>query len=83
MTTISDNDLKAILAKIDSRLERIESDLTTIKVSQARVEEKLNSLDDRVGKLEDNQNRQIWTLIIAITGAMAAGIIKFSFFPNP
>ncbi|WLT38253.1 hemolysin XhlA family protein [Synechocystis sp. B12] len=83
MTTITDNDLKAILTKIDSRLERIESDLTTIKVSQARVEEKLNSLDDRVGKLEDSQNRQIWTLIIAITGAMAAGIIKFGFFPNP
>jgi hypothetical protein len=36
-----------------------------------------------VGKLEDSQNRQIWTLIIAITGAMAAGIIKFGFFPNP
>jgi predicted nuclease with TOPRIM domain len=61
MTTITDNDLEAILTKIDSRLERIESDLTTIKVSQARVEEKLNSLDDRVGKLEDSQNRQIWT----------------------
>ncbi|WLT39542.1 hypothetical protein NON20_08695 [Synechocystis sp. B12] len=89
MTTI-ETDLKEILgefkqefAKIDQRFERIEASLTDIKVSQARIEEKLDSLDLRVSHLEGSQNKQIWALIVAIIGAMTAAVIKFGFFPNP
>jgi chaperonin cofactor prefoldin len=89
MATI-ETDLKEILGKLDQRfdrleqrLERMEGDLTTIKVSQARIEEKLDSLDLRVSHLEGSQNKQIWALIVAIIGAMTAAVIKFGFFPNP
>jgi chromosome segregation ATPase len=89
MTTI-ETDLKEILgefkqefARLNQRLDRIDSDLTTIKVSQGKMEEKLDSLDSRVKGLEDSQNKQIWTLILAITGAITAAVIKFDFFPNP
>jgi predicted nuclease with TOPRIM domain len=89
MATI-ETDLKEILgefkqefARLNQRLDRIDSDLTTIKVSQAKMEEKLDSLDSRVKGLEDSQNKQIWTLILAITGAITAAVIKFGFFPNP
>ncbi|BFM38914.1 hemolysin XhlA family protein [Synechocystis sp. LKSZ1] len=82
MSTIVETELKDVLAKIDSRLERIETDLTDIKISQARMEEKLDSLDDRVRNLEGNQNKQIWALILAILGALITATIRFSFFPK-
>jgi chaperonin cofactor prefoldin len=72
---IVETDLKDVLAKIDSRLERIEINLEALP----RIEEKLDGLDKRVDKLETSQNRQIWVLIVAVIGA----IIKFGFFSNP
>jgi chromosome segregation ATPase len=82
MSTIVETELKDVLARIDSRLERIETDLTTIKISQARMEEKLDSLDDRVRSLEGSQNKQIWALILAILGALITATIRFGFFPR-
>ena len=79
MATTIETDLKEVLTKIDSRLEHIKSGQTDIKVSLARLEEKLDSVDKRVNGLESNQNRQIWVLIVAVIGA----IVKFGFFPNP
>jgi hypothetical protein len=40
--TIVETDIKDILSKIDNRLERIENDLTDLKINQARMEEKLS-----------------------------------------
>lgn len=89
MATI-ETDLKEIFAKFDQRFDRLEQQLSQIKenlndikVSQAKMEEKLDSVDSRVKNLEDSQNKQIWTLILAITGAITAAVIKFGFFPNP
>lgn len=82
MPTI-ETDLKEILAKIDSRLDRMEESLNDLKVSQAGITGKLDSVDFRLSQLESSQNKQIWTLILAITGAITAAVIKFGFFPNP
>ena len=82
MSTIVETELKDVLAKIDSRLERIETDLTTVKISQARMEEKLDSLDDRVRSLEGSQNKQIWALIGIIFTAVVSAVIRFGFFPR-
>ncbi len=41
--TIVETKLEDILAKIDSRLERIENDLTDLKVNQVRMEEQLSA----------------------------------------
>ncbi len=79
MATTIETDLKEVLTKIDSRLEHIKSGQADIKVSLARLEEKLDSVDKLVNGLESNQNRQIWVLIVAVIGA----IVKFGFFPNP
>jgi hypothetical protein len=35
--------------------------LGRLETGQARIEEKLDSLDKRVEKLEGSQNKQIWT----------------------
>jgi lipid II:glycine glycyltransferase (peptidoglycan interpeptide bridge formation enzyme) len=85
MATI-ETDLKEIFAKFDQRFDRLEQRLDRMDQkleSLPRIEEKLDNLDARVTKLEGSQDKQIWTLIIAIVGAMAAAVIKFGFFPNP
>ncbi len=72
-------DLKEILVKIDSRLDRIEQKLEALP----RIEEKLDSVEKRVDRLEDSQNRQIWALIVTIIGAMIAAAVRFGFTTNP
>ncbi len=78
--------LEDVLTKIDSRLERIESELTDIKVSQAEIRGDIANLKteltltrDDVKDLKNSQRTQIWVLIVAVVSA----IIKFGFFPNP
>jgi archaellum component FlaC len=44
---VIETDLKEILTKIDNRLERLEENMTTLKVSQARIEEKVDGLSKR------------------------------------
>ena len=83
--------LEDVLAKIDSRLERIENDLTDIKVNQVRMEEKLsgqiNVVDEKVTGLskrldfQEFVNRGILTALIVV---LIAGATKFfGFMPNP
>ncbi|MFM7189607.1 MAG: DUF4164 domain-containing protein [Microcystaceae cyanobacterium] len=82
--------LEDVLAKMDSRLERIENDLTDIKVNQARMEEKLSGqisvVDEKVTGLskrldfQEFVNRGILTALIV---ALIAGAAKFfGFMPN-
>jgi prefoldin subunit 5 len=52
MATTIETDLKEVLTKIDSRLEHIESGQADIKVSLARLEEKLDSVDKRVNRID-------------------------------
>lgn len=96
MSNIIETDLKDILAKFDQRfdrleqrLDRIDTDLTDLKIAQTkldgklgRVEDKIDILDHRVQRLEDNQNKQIWALILAILGALITATIRFGFFPK-
>lgn len=86
MTTTIETELKEVLNRIDKRLESLESDMTTLKVSQARIEGELSTVKNEltfiredIKDLRGNQRSQIWVLIIAVVGA----IIKFGFFPNP
>jgi hypothetical protein len=71
------------MTTIETDLKEILANLTELRASQARILVKLDSLDSRVSQLEDSKNKQIWTLILAITGAITVAVIKFGFFPNP
>ena len=82
--------LEDVLARIDNRLERIESELTDIKVSQAEIRGDIANLKteltltrDDVKDLKSSQRTQIWALILTVIGATITAIIKFGFFPNP
>jgi archaellum component FlaC len=74
MATMIETDLKEVLDRIDRRLGAIESDMTTLKVSQARIEGELSTVKNElafvredVKDLKNSQRSQIWALIITVT----------------
>ena len=82
--------MKEVLDRIDRRLGAIESDMTTLKVSQARIEGELSTVKNElafvredVKDLKNSQRSQIWALIITVMGATITAVVKFGFFPNP
>jgi hypothetical protein len=97
MATTIETDLKEVLgefkqefSKLNQRLDRIESDLTSLKVSQAEIKGELSTLKvelnlvkEDVRDLKISQRSQIWALIITVIGATIAAVVKFGFFPNP
>ena len=90
MATMIETDLKEVLDRIDRRLGAIESDMTTLKVSQTRIEGELSTVKNElafvreyVKDLKNSQRSQIWALIITVMGATITAVVKFGFFPNP
>jgi ribosomal protein S3AE len=84
MATTIETDLKEILgefkqefSKLNQRLDRIEGDLTSLKVDMATVK------TEDVKDLKSSQRAQIWALIITVIGATITAVVKFGFFPNP
>ena len=76
MPLILETDLKEVLTDISKQLEKMGDRLGRLETGQARIEEKLDSLDKRVEKLEGSQNKQIWTLIeIALVGTVIRFVI--------
>jgi chaperonin cofactor prefoldin len=76
MPLILETDLKEVLTDISKQLEKMGNRLGRLETGQARIEEKLDSLDKRVEKLEGSQNKQIWTLIeIALVGTVIRFVI--------
>jgi hypothetical protein len=90
MATTIETDLKEVLgefkqefSKLNQRLDRIEGDLTSLRVDMATVKTELNFIREDVKDLKSSQRAQIWALIITVIGATVTAIIKFGFFPNP
>ena len=77
MPLIVETDLKEVLTEISKQLEKMSDRLGRLETGQARIEEKLDSLDKRVEKLEGSQNRQIWTLIGIVETALVGTVIRF------
>ena len=80
-----ESDLKDVLGEINSRLSKIDDRLNNIEISQARLEEKLDSQTKTVAELKGSQNKQIWALIaLAFTAvvSLVIGLGKFIFYPS-
>ena len=81
-------DLKEVLAKMEQRLERIEQilqqilqrDLTELKVGQARLEEKVDGLSNRLENQEFISRGVLIALIVTILGGFAK---LFGLIGNP
>ncbi|CCI21599.1 hypothetical protein IQ224_03755 [Microcystis sp. LEGE 00066] len=72
---IIETDLKDILAKLDNRLERIETKLEVLP----KIEDEVSQLKEDVKDLKERATAQIWALIVTVMGATVAAIIKFGF----
>ena len=101
MATTIETDLKEILGefkqeftKINQRLDRMETDLTTIKIDVATVKTTVNSLENRLDKIEIEQKTLIKdmadlkgakSLIIPIIVAVTTSLITLLIraIPNP
>ena len=98
MTTTIETDLKEILSefkqelvKINQRLDKIDENVTDLKVNQVRMEERLsgqiNLLDEKVsglGKRLENQEFTNRGILIGLIVVVLGGAAKvFGFLPNP
>jgi peptidoglycan hydrolase CwlO-like protein len=86
MATI-ETDLKEVFAKLDQRLDRMETSLNELKVSQAEIRGDIKALDEKVtglGKRIENQEFTNRGILVAVIIALIGGAAKlFGVFPNP
>ena len=82
-----ETDLKDILTKIDNRLDRIENDLTEIKINQSETRGEIKVLDEKItgiGKRLENQEFIGRSIFVGVILALLAGAVKlFGFPPSP
>jgi uncharacterized protein YoxC len=91
MSTTIESDLKEILTKLDQKIDklsedvnrkidRLAEDVNDVKISVARLEEKVEGLSKRVESQEFTNRGVLIGLIIAIMGGAAK---LFGFVGNP
>ncbi len=76
--------------KIDRKFEKIDNDITDLKVGQARLEEKIDGLDQRLEAKIDGLDKRLEFqefinrgVLIGFIVAILAGLAKlFGFIPN-
>ena len=78
MSLIIETDLKEVLAKIDQKLDKLDSrldsiskDITDLKVGQPRLEEKVDGLSKRLDNQEFLSRGVLIGLIVTILGGFA------------
>ncbi|MBD2654137.1 hemolysin XhlA family protein [Synechocystis sp. FACHB-383] len=83
MSITVENDLKEILGEIKTQLNDLQKDVTSLKINMATVKTELSAVGDDVRDLKGLANAQIWTLILAVIGAVITPLVRFGIFPNP
>jgi chromosome segregation ATPase len=82
MSITIETDLAEILVKIDRKLDRIQEDVTDLKIGQTKLEGKIESLDQRLtGKIESLDQRltgKIESLDLKLTGQINTLDEKFT-----
>ncbi len=94
MSLTIEQDLKDILAQMNQTLNSLQTSVTGLAILVAKIETKLEAVDQRIGKVEDDikdlggsTRTQIWALIgilgTAVLGILAAGSKLLFFGSNP
>jgi len=63
------------LAEIQLTLKGIEQDITELKQNSVS-REAYDNLNDRLKKMEENQSKMIWAIVLAVAGAVLNSVIK-------
>ncbi|MBD2289621.1 MAG: hypothetical protein ACK47N_22695 [Microcystis sp.] len=76
--------LENLQKNVDKKLETLQKDVTDVKIGLATLTEKVDSMDNRLIKVEGTQSHQIWTLITLLSGFLiAVGFRAFLMNNNP
>ena len=68
----------------EQKLETLQKNVTDVKIGLATLTEKVDSMDNRLIKVEGTQSNQIWTLITLLSGSLiAVGFRAFFMGNNP
>ena len=67
-----DRKLDTLQQDVDQKLETLHKDVTDVKIGLATLTEKVDSMDNRLIKVEGTQSNQIWTLITILSGSLIA-----------
>ena len=77
-------EIKDSIKSLDRKLETLDKDVTDVKIGLATLTEKVDSMDNRLIKVEGTQSNQIWTLITILSGSLiAVGFRAFFMGNNP
>ncbi|CAO5016988.1 hypothetical protein [Microcystis aeruginosa] len=77
-------EIKDSIKSLDRKLETLDKDVTDVKIGLATLTEKVDSMDNRLIKVEGTQSNQIWTLITLLSGSLiAVGFRAFFMNNNP
>ena len=84
--------VESAFEKIDRKLDVIVADLVELKISQARMEERFNGVDQRLDTIDHrldsveerlkSQDNRIWGLIAGVVLALFGLLAKMAFFPG-
>jgi capsule polysaccharide export protein KpsE/RkpR len=65
-----ETDLKEILNKLDTKLDKVASDVSEIKSEVAVLKTNQENMKEQLSKIDGSQKAQIWSLITLVTGAV-------------
>jgi predicted nuclease with TOPRIM domain len=65
-----ETDLKEILNKLDTKLDKVANDVSEIKSEVAVLKANQENMKEQLSKIDGSQKAQIWSLITLVTGAV-------------
>ena len=74
--------LETLQKNVEQKLETLQKDVTDVKIGLATLTEKVDSMDNRLIKVEGTQSNQIWTLITLLSGSLIAVEFRAFFMGN-
>jgi predicted nuclease with TOPRIM domain len=80
MSISVETDLKEILTRIDSKLDKLTEDVTELKVGQAEIKGNIKALDTKVEGLDKRVSNQEFTnrgVLIGLIVVILGGAAKF------
>ena len=77
MTTNIETDLKEILNKIETKLDKLGDDVSQIKTQLAVVQSNQDNFKEKLSEINSTQRNQIWSLITILTGTLISITIAY------
>ena len=79
-----DQKLETLQKNVEQKLDNLQKNVTDVKIGLATLTEKVDSMDNRLIKVEGTQSNQIWTLITLLSASLiVVGFRAFFMGNNP